>query len=246
MISPMTTMIYFFILTSIYFLLKYYLAEKYSVKDNNALRIPLTIIYLVIMLFIQISTNIANAREKCGGTPQTLKAINYTIGPNLLIFGSMLAVMTLFPGWKAPFSNTIGYMITLLGSVKTVFTSMLKTDSNNKLLKAVYRDPSMMINEITPENFNLFISRMGSSQNSILASNYRDYLPDLYDLVVVKDKVAEFLWYMLTGALVIQNSHTYIMSIKCKRTEDELEAKLTRALDNPKKEKKPETWTVGY
>ena len=43
-----------------------------------------------------------------------------------------------FPGWKSPFSNTIGYLVTMLMNIKTVFTNMLVTDSNNKLLKITY------------------------------------------------------------------------------------------------------------
>jgi len=51
---------------------------------------------------------------------------------------------------------------------------------------------------------------------------------------------------MFTGYLVIQNSNSYIMSIKCKRTPDELEAKLANAMDNPKKKEKKQTWKLGY
>ena len=87
---------------------------------------------------------------------------------------------------------------------------------------------------------------MGSPPNSILSSNYKKFIPDLYNLVVIKDRIAEFLWYMFTGYLVIQNSNSYIMSIKCKRTPDELEAKLARAMDNPKKKEKKQKWKLGY
>ena len=245
MISPFSTFIYFSILTTVYFVLKYFLAETHG-AENRGLAIALTIIYLVIMILLQLSTNLQNAKEKCGGTPQIIPAINYTIMPNLFIFGGLLMAMMFFPGWKAPFSNTIGYLCVMGAGIKETFTNVLKTDSNNKLLKMVYRDPSMMINEMTPENFNLFISKMGSPPNSILSSNYKKHLPDLYNLVVIKDRIAEWLWYMFTGYLVIQNSNSYIMSIKCKRTPDELEAKLANAMYNPKKKEKKQTWKLGY
>ena len=188
----------------------------------------------------------ANAKEKCGGTPQTIAAINYTIIPNLFIFGALLMVMMFFPGWKAPFSNTIGYLCVMGAGIKETFTNILKTDSNNKLLKMVYRDPSMMINEMTPENFGIFINKMGSPPNSILSANYKKFIPELYNFVVIKDKIAEFLWYMFTGYLVIQNSNSYINTIKCKRSPDELEAKLTNMMDNPKKKEKKQKWKLGY
>ena len=51
---------------------------------------------------------------------------------------------------------------------------------------------------------------------------------------------------MFSGYLVIQNSNSYVMSIRCSRSPDELEAKLNNAMENPKKKKKKQKWTLGY
>ena len=277
MISPTSTFLYFGILTTVYFAMKYFLAEKHGAK-NKGLGLGLSIVYIIVMVLLQFGTNMKNATEKCGGTPQTFAAFNYTVMPNLFIFGTLLMVMLFFPGWKAPFSNTIGYLIVWGMGVNEALIGMMKKKGENKLLNMVYEDPSMMINEMTPENFNLFISRMGGknggteelpvmhipqtpsappmtggrrkqrggASSSVLASDYKKYIPDLYNLVVLKDRISEFIWYILTGYLVIQNSHTYIMSIKCKRTPDELEAKLNNMMENPKKKKKAQKWKLGY
>lgn len=280
MISPFTSFIYFVGLTTVYFTLKYFLAEKHGAK-NKGLGIALTAVYIIVMVLLQFGTNMKNATEKCGGTPQTFAAFNYTVMPNLFIFGLLLMIMLFFPGWKSPFSNTLGYIIVKFAGAQETFVNMLKQSGNNKLLSMVYEDPSMMINEMTPENFDLFISRLagknggtddlpvaiaepvptpsappmkggkrrkqrGGSNTSILAPDYKKYIPDLYNFVVLKDNISEFLWYILTGYLVIQNSNTYIMSIRCKRSAGELEAKLANALDNPKKKKKPQKWTLGF
>ena len=87
MISPFTTFIYFSILTTVYFSLKYLITEKHE-ATNKSLGIALSGCYLIIMVLLQLSSNMANAKEKCGGTPQTFSAINYTIIPNLFIFGA--------------------------------------------------------------------------------------------------------------------------------------------------------------
>ena len=42
------------------------------------------------------------------------------------------------------------------------------------------------------------------------------------------------------------NSHSYIMSMKCSRTVDELTGKLDKAFSKPKKEKKKQKWKLGY
>ena len=251
MIPPTSSTAYFILLTTVYFSIKYLLVDKWG-KKSKGLGIALTIMYLAIMLLIQLSTNLVNAKEVCGGTPQTLTAINYTLIPNFLLFGTLLLCLMFFPGWKAPFSNTIGWLIVSspVFGIKTLFNHMLLTDSNNKLLKMVIRDPSIMINEITPDNFFLFLNKMDGKEHSILNTDpnnhYKKYVPQLFNLVVIKDIIAEWLWYVLTGALVISNSHSYIMSIKCKRSPAELQSKLDKRLSNPKKEKKKQKWMLAY
>jgi len=251
MIPPTSSTAYFILLTTVYFSIKYLMVDQWGKTKNKGWGIAITIMYLATMLLIQLSANLANAKEVCGGTPQTLTAINYTIIPNFLLFGTLLLCLMFFPGWKAPFSNTIGWLIVSspVFGIKTLFNHMLLTDSNNKLLKMVIRDPSIMINEITPDNFFLFLNKM-DGKHSILNTDpnnhYKKYVPQLFNLVVIKDKIAEWLWFVLTGALVISNSHSYIMSIKCKRSPSELQAKLDKRLANPKKEKKKQKWILAY
>ena len=185
----------------------------------------------------------------------------------------------LMPGWKAPFSNTLGYLFVWLGGVNGSFFKILKQDNNqNKLLQMVYKDPSTMINEITPENFDLFIARMngknggvealpvakagpvpsappmkggrkkqrGGNSTSILSADYKQHLPGLYNFVVIKDMISEFIWYALVGNLVLNTSNSYVQSIKCKRSAGDLGAFVEDQLNNPKKEKKEPTFSLGY
>ena len=58
-----------------------------------------------------------------------------------------MTILTVFPGWKAPFSNTVGYgLINILGKlivgqgIGDALIAVLKDDKNNKLLKKVYSD----------------------------------------------------------------------------------------------------------
>ena len=89
----------------------------------------------------------------------------------------------------------------------------------------------------------------GGSNLSILSANYKKFIPDLYNIVVIKDRIAEFVWYILTFYLVITNSHSYIMSIKCQRSVTELESKLNSSIQKTKKnneKKNTDNWPVGY
>lgn len=249
MITPTSSFTYFALLTIAYFVLRYLIVDKYENKGNSALGIAMSIVYLGIMFILQLSANMSNAKERCGGTPQMWPALVYTIVPNILIFGLLMLLLMMFPGWKAPFSNTLGYLLIsspMLG-VRNIFNNILVKKSNNKLLNMVYRDPSLMINEMTPENFDIFISKMGDAKHPILNANYRQHLPSLYNMVVLKDRISEFVWYLLTGALVISNSNSYIQTFKCNRTAGELSNKLDKALaKNSKKEKPKQKWKLAY
>ena len=280
-ITVATSMTYFTFVTALAFVLKFYMAKSYSSRNQSIFSLVITVVYLAIILFIQLYVNYQNAKDKCGGTPQLVASINYTVIPNLFIFGALILILMLMTGWKAPFSNTIGYLVVWIDGVNNSFFKVLKQDNTqNKLLQMVYKDPSIMINEITPENFDLFIARMngknggvealpvakaepvvtpsappmkggrrkqkGGNSPSILSSNYREHLPGLYNFVVIKDMISEFIWYALVGNLVINTSNSYIQSIKCNRSAGELGAYVENQLNNPKKEKKEPSFALGY
>ena len=55
----------------------------------------------------------------------TDKAILYTLFPNVLIFGLLIAILIGFPGWKAPFSNTLGFVAAKGSGIKDHFETLL-------------------------------------------------------------------------------------------------------------------------
>ena len=269
----------FIFLTFTYFGFKFFLVDrKGPPMQTGMIKTVLSLVYIIAIVGSQLSINITNSKEHCHGVPQIVSAMMYTIIPNFFMLGLVMIILKVFPGWKEPFSNTIGYLILSAMGIKETFIKILKSDGQNKLLKMVTDDPSIMINEMTPENFDLFIARMGGKQGgigpivdaevvvepsappmkggrkykqrgggpSILSSDYKKHLPELYNFVVLKDRIAEWFWYVLTGYLVIQNSNSYIQSIKCKRSPEELEAKLANKLNNPEKKEKTQKWALGY
>ena len=247
MVSVASAILFFTLTTIAYFITSYLLAERFNSR-NSGIAMACLVVYLAIAVSIQTYINVVNAKEKCGGTSQTLNAIYYTFLPYTLIFGTLIIILMFFPGFKAPFSNTIGYGIVSLPfmNIKSTFMNILKTDSNNKLLKTVYEDPSLMINEMTPTNFFVFLNKMGSAENSILSPDYKRFIPDLFNLVTIKNSVAKFMWFLLTGILVILNSHSYISTMKCVRSVDELSRKLDKSLNKSDKLKKKPKWKVSY
>ena len=167
MVSVASSIIFFSISTLAYFIIKYLIADRFNSR-NQGIAMACTVVYLATIVGIQtilMSLMLKNVVRHL----KRLRAMYYTFVPYLFIFGTLMLVLMFFPGFKAPFSNTLGYGFVSLPfmNIKPTFMNILKTDSNNKLLKTVYEDPSLMINEMTPQNFFVFLQKMGDAQKFI-------------------------------------------------------------------------------
>ena len=64
-------------------------------------------------------------------------------------------------------------------------------------------------------NYKMYLETM--AKDGLLVHIY-DQLPaykDLWSLIGVKNSFADFIWYILTGALVISNTYNALLDIKC-------------------------------
>ncbi len=203
----------FFVITLIYFVAKYYLVDRHM-EGRGSTATVLLLIYVVIVVGSQLFSNIAMTSAICNGTPQVTTALAYTLLPNILIFGSLIILLQVYPGWRAPFSNTLGYLVTILMGGNNSLTDLLAT-KGSKLIHKICDDKSILINEMTHLNYKMYLETM--AKDGLLVHNY-DQLPaykDLWSLIGVKNSFADFIWYILTGALVISNTYNALLDIKC-------------------------------
>lgn len=184
--------------------------------------------YVCFSIVVQVLTNFQLTQNRCGSTYYNL-AINSVVFPWLFIFGPLIAILDIIPGWKAPFSNTIGYLITKMNGIETILKGILKTPNGQdktataQAIKQIYSDPSILINEITPENFDTFWQQ--SEKDGLFKSNLKDINKSknfLRSRIVRKDLISEFIWYVLTGTFVLSLTYSYIISEKCNLTPDQL------------------------
>lgn len=233
------SLILFIILTLGYAVLKYFLGKKSVVS----VRI-LTLSYFALIFISQFFLNLSLTDEICGFKQPTL-AFTTTIVPWVVIFGSLNVLFMLLPGWKSPFSNTFGYLAARIGGIKDAFNAILPTKIGNKALQAIYEDNSLMINEITPENFTDFWSKMQTS--GMLAPNITEVAKDkLYNLVRLKDIVSEFVWYLLSGVLISSITFNYISNSKCKRSAEYMKQQHDEWKKTADKGEKPKKEKVYY
>lgn len=182
-------------------------------------------IYLILVLVTQLGLNINYLATKCGGSMSTnlFVAILFTFIPWVLIFGALIAVLIMFPGFKSAFSDVIGYYV-VYSSANDIFSKILIDGSINdamknsteqskeemqtaaELIMKMVGNKSVLINELNPENF----IKLWNTLKPLMVSKYKNDTDDdtikikqeLLDLVVLKDNIGEGLWYIYTGILV--------------------------------------------
>ena len=249
MISMLSSVIVFAGLTITYFLTKFFLIDRKGppVPSGTGATI-LSLMYVVLVVGSQLFINVRNSAELCNNTPQIVTSFIYTIIPNFFILGLIMIIMKILPGWKSPFSNTIGYLTVYMLGVGGAFSDLLKSKKTGELIQKICDNQSIVINEITPFNFELFLNKM--NKDKLLKSGYRSKpaYHKLWDFVVMKDSIAEFMWIGLCGALVISTTFNALLEISCdiptaqrKAAAAKFEAQVAKSKS---KESKPKLFTV--
>jgi hypothetical protein len=216
--NPSLAMGWFFLITTAYFVFRTYL-PKFSPKISVS-------IYFSLLIVGESIINVGLTNSLCG-SEQYPTAILATLIPWVVIFGTMNVLLEMFPGWLRPFSNTFGYLLTK-GSVSKTMIEILKLDNESdsntlsselkdvkKTLATIYNDQSLLVNEITTNNFETFWEKM----KPLFKENVSDVTKkELLGHVNTKESIAKYIWYMLTGWLVTSASYNYIVNAGCTQT----------------------------
>ena len=233
--NPSTSVFTFFLITLFYFVAKY--------KTPNSMSTMLNIIYIIAIVSTQISINAALAKSICNNAHSMNVGILATVFPLLFIFGLLQLLLTIFPGWVEPFSNTFGYGMTKLVGLHDLMKRLLVSPQFNaapekKIINAVnniYNDPSIFINQFNyanREDFNKVWDNSYAGGNGIFVKSagpapvpYSPANPNpkpgshLYqefrNMVKLKDIVGTFVWYILVGVIMTSRSYNYIISQPC-------------------------------
>ena len=241
-------------LTITYFLTKFFFIDRKGppVPSGTGATI-LSLMYVVLVVGSQLFINVRNSAEHCNNTPQIVTSFIYTIIPNFFILGLIMVIMKILPGWKSPFSNTIGYLVVYMLGVGGAFSDLLKSKKTDgvdlgALIQKICDNQAIIINEITPFNFELFLNKM--NKGKLLKSGYKSKpaYHKLWEFVVMKDSIAEFMWIGLCGALVISTTFNALLEITCdiptaqrKAAAAKFEAQVAKSKSE---ESKPKLFTV--
>lgn len=217
--NPTSSITWFILITTIYAFVDYSTSKKKN-NTNSGLWFG---IYIFAVFIAEFILNVTLTTTKCGSSQWTM-AIFVTLIPWGIIFGTLLLLLFIFPGWLQPFSNTFGYAMTIIAGINSTLADILianpKNDKNSQdgpmheALAHIYSDKSLLVNEITKENFDFFWNNMSGTFKPGVANNEKLKM-DLYSFVVLKETVSKYIWYIFAGVLITSVSYNYIINSKC-------------------------------
>jgi hypothetical protein len=216
-------------------------------------------IYFFAVILIQIIVNVNVINDKCGGNISD--NIGYagmiTLVPWTLIFGILLIVLTVYPGFKSAFSDVIGYYLVSNSANKLITEILIDRDVQNNLSESMSQatkneldkaadaiikicgNTSVLINQMTPHNFQNFWEILNPLKKDKYRPNSKNYNDvetiekrnKLFNLVVTRDNIGESMWYLYTGLLVTSVVQLKIASRGCKNNPKTMEANYQKFKD---------------
>jgi hypothetical protein len=233
--SSYISLIFFILITIGYYFIKKSL--KVEMFDNSKAFIQYEysnyitmFVYFLAIVFTQFAFNIYVLLDNCGGSiiNNIGSAGVITFLPWTFIFGIVMIVLIIFPGFKSAFSNVIGYFV-VSGSANQILTTLLKAPSESStpqspdeetgddadLVRKLLANTSILINQITPINFNTYWASLAASIMKPTHKNDLEIKQQLLDIVVRKDNIGEAFWYIYTAVLLISITQYSITSRGC-------------------------------
>jgi hypothetical protein len=245
-------LLYFIIITIIYFAFPNIGKPQLELKDvsENGIspefytkNMKSLAFYLGVVIVVQLILNIAYLTTKCGGAidKNIGAAFIFTFIPWVLIFGVMLAVLIIFPGFKSAFSDVLGYYA-VAGSANDIFSSIfIGTDINdmidkegdvvkkNELTHAaeaimkICGNKSILINQMNSDNFITIWKTLKPLMNAGVYEN-TEIQTQLLNLVVLKDNIGEAFWYIYTAILISSIVYYNLATRGCVKSIDQIKS----------------------
>lgn len=214
--------------------------------------------YFLAAVLTQFGVNATTITNTCGGsvTQNIVSAAYITFIPWIFIFGALIGILIVFPGFKSAFSNVVGYFA-VSGKANILLTELLVNTDISKSINQDISSPenkeklqnatdaiiklvgntSILINQIVPENFHQYWEMLTPLMKPVYQNPQTNagVKQSLLDLVVMRDNVGEAMWYIYTGILIISITQYQIVSNGCKQDIATMEANHAEFLKNEAK-----------
>jgi len=222
-------------------------------------------VYVLLIIVSQYLVNVSIITSTCGGniTENLGAATLLTFLPWSLIFGILIIVLTIYPGFKTAFSDVVGYFYVSNSANKVLTELLIDKDIQDKMSKDTVSTPqqkeamqevadtiikicgntSILINQIVPSNFINYWSILRPLMKEIYQTDTPTTLEkqkEFFELVVTRDNVGEAMWFIYTGFLVVSIVQLKIATRGCLSSPETMEKNYQKFLDEEEKQKKEE------
>ena len=136
--SSYINVIAFVIITILYYFLKPTLTLKRDeAQKYKETRYVYLSIYLMVIILTQFFVNVSIIKSTCGGNimENIGPAALFTFMPWLFIFGIMVVVLLLYPGFKSVFADVIGYFYISSAANEIITTLLINKDVEDAVNK---------------------------------------------------------------------------------------------------------------
>ena len=218
--SGVIAFVYLFLIIIISFIrfgmtrIKIYTKDMLLPKKNFK---PYILVPILIVLFtvVQgfINSNVLYAR--CNNA-MYIESFVTAATTMTFIFGIIGALIEAFTSWKRPFSNTFGNLFASFGkklkddiATQLFVPTFKKTDA--RLSEKIRKDINIILREITPYNFQLFMNNLNVPVNE----GTKPIIIKFYNKLLKKDIISTTVWYILTIILVTTINMNTILGMPC-------------------------------
>jgi hypothetical protein len=207
---------------------------------------------------VQFIANTSIITNDCGGniTENIGAGGVLTFIPWLIMFGGMITTLIIYPGLKSVFSDVIGYYC-VSSSANKLLTELLVDQKVENQMKAenlssdekealqstadtiikICGNTSILINQIVPSNFNSYwevLIPLMKDKYKTENDETTEKRIELFNLVVLRDKIGEAMWYIYTGILISSFVQLKISQRGCVNNPKKMEENYQKFLDAQK------------
>lgn len=216
-------------------------------------------IYFLLVVVIQFMVNASIISTTCGGsvTENMGAAGVFTFLPWTLIFGVLIVILTVYPGFKSAFSDVVGYFWVSSSANKIITDLLINPDIQKKMdtdasatleqkeamqgaadaILKICGNTAILINQIVPSNFDSYwniLKPLMKEKYQTENEETNKIKNDLFELVVTRDNVGESMWYMYTGLLLTSIVQLKITTRGCVNNPKTMEQNYQKFLDAEK------------
>jgi len=233
------------------------LSDQTKMKEYTSSSYMYLAIYLLLVMVIQFFVNASIISTNCGGSisENIGSAGIFTFLPWTLIFGVLVLILTIYPGFKSAFSDVIGYYYVSSSANKILTELLIDKDIQKKMdtdasmtpeqkdamqsaadtIIKICGNTSILINQIVPNNFEDYWNILRPLRKTVYQNESSpetiEMKNNLFDLVVSRDNVGESMWYLYTGILLTSIVQLKITSKGCASNPKTMEQNYQKFLD---------------